>query len=100
MNRFILAAALAAATAVPAVAADNVRFVIDELNMSADTSSDLISVGPNGPVLGTTVSSRGDRRPGKPAYRRGRHRSTTPSARHASTRVRKRSSRTVKYWAP
>ncbi|MCU4652380.1 hypothetical protein N8I71_06030 [Roseibacterium sp. SDUM158016] len=60
MKRFIITAAIVAATAAPALAADNARFVIDQLNMSADSGSDLISVGPNGPVLGTTVSSRGD----------------------------------------
>lgn len=59
MKRFILTAALAAATATPAFATD-ASFVIDKLNMGADGGSDVIQVGPNGPVLGTSVSTRGD----------------------------------------
>ena len=60
MTRTIIIAALLAATAVPAAAADGVREAIAHFNMSADSSADRIPVGPNGPVLGTTVSTRSD----------------------------------------
>jgi hypothetical protein len=56
----LAAAALAASFAAPVLAADSTLFAIDHFNQSADASSDRISVGPNGPVLGTTVSSMGD----------------------------------------
>ena len=56
----LAAAALAASVAAPALAADSTQFAIDHLNQSADTAAERISVGPNGPVLGTTVSSMGD----------------------------------------
>jgi hypothetical protein len=58
MTRTIIIAALLAATAVPAAAADGVRDAIAHFNMSADSSADRIPVGPNGPILGTTVSTR------------------------------------------
>lgn len=53
-----LATAVAAALSAPAFAG-NADFVIDHVNMSAE-GSEVISVGPNGPVLGTTVSTMGD----------------------------------------
>jgi hypothetical protein len=56
----LAAAALATSFAAPVLAADSTLFAIDHFNQSADASSDRISVGPNGPVLGTTVSSMGD----------------------------------------
>jgi len=56
----LAAAALAASVAVPAFAADSTQFAIQHFNQSADTSSDRISVGPNGPALCTTVASMGD----------------------------------------
>jgi hypothetical protein len=56
----LAAAALAASVAAPALAADSTQFAIDHFNRSADTASDRIAVGPNGPVLGTTVSSMGN----------------------------------------
>ena len=56
----LVAAALAASVAAPALAADSTQFAIDHLNRSADTVEQRITVGPNGPVLGTTVSSMGD----------------------------------------
>ena len=56
----VAAAALAASVAAPAFAADSTQFAIQHFNQSADTSSDRISVGPNGPALGTTVASMGD----------------------------------------
>jgi hypothetical protein len=59
MKRFIITAALVAATAAPAFA-NNASLVIDKLNMGAAGGSDVIEVGPNGPVLGTSVSTRGD----------------------------------------
>ena len=59
MKRFIITAALVAATSAPAFATD-ASFVIDKLNMGAAGGSDVIEVGPNGPVLGTSVSTRGD----------------------------------------
>jgi hypothetical protein len=60
MTRTIIIAALLAAVAAPAVASDTTRAAIAHFNMSADTSADRIPVGPNGPVLGTTVSTRGN----------------------------------------
>jgi hypothetical protein len=60
MKRTLITAAIVAATAMPALAADNTRAAIDHFNMSADSLSDRIAVGPNGPVLGTTVSTRSD----------------------------------------
>jgi hypothetical protein len=60
LSMTLVAAALAAAVAAPAIAADTTDFAIQHFNQSADASSDRISVGPNGPVLGTTVSSMGD----------------------------------------
>ncbi|MBF9059496.1 hypothetical protein HKCCSP123_09920 [Rhodobacterales bacterium HKCCSP123] len=59
MKRFMITAALVAATAAPALATE-ASFVIEKLNMSADSGSDAIAVGPDGPVLGTSVSTRGD----------------------------------------
>jgi hypothetical protein len=56
----LAAAALAASVAGPAFAADSTQFAIQHFNQSADSASDRIAVGPNGPVLGTTVSSMGD----------------------------------------
>ena len=49
----------AASLATSALAVDSTQFAIDHFNQSADTSEERISVGPNGPVLGTTVSSIG-----------------------------------------
>jgi hypothetical protein len=60
LSMTLAAAALAASFAAPAIAADSTLFAIDHFNQSADSSDDRISVGPNGPVLGTTVSSMGD----------------------------------------
>ena len=56
----LAAAALAASVAAPALAADSTQFAIDHFNRSADTASERIVVGPNGPVVGTTVSSMGN----------------------------------------
>lgn len=61
LNLTLAAAALAATVAVPAFADSSAQRVIEHINMSADGYSDRIPVGPNGPVLGTTVSTRGDR---------------------------------------
>ncbi len=56
-----IAAALAALTlTTPALATDSTMFTINHLNQSAGASSDRIVVGPNGPTLGTSVSSMGD----------------------------------------
>ncbi|MDG4646875.1 hypothetical protein P6F26_00330 [Roseibacterium sp. SDUM158017] len=60
MKRTIITAAILAATAMPALAADATQQAINHFNLSADSRSDLIAAGPNGPVLGTTVSTRGD----------------------------------------
>ena len=60
LSMTLAAAALAASVAAPALAADSTQFAIQHFNQSADASTDLITVGPNGPVLGTTVSSMGD----------------------------------------
>lgn len=59
LSMSLAAAALAATVAAPALAADSTLFAIDHFNQSADNGAELISVGPNGPVLGTTVSSMG-----------------------------------------
>ena len=59
MIRTLAIAAAAAATLSAPVLAAVANTVISQHNMSADLSEQ-ISVGPNGPVLGTTVSTRGD----------------------------------------
>jgi hypothetical protein len=56
----LVAAALAASVAAPALASDSTLRAIELFNQSADASTDVISVGPNGPELGTTVSSMGN----------------------------------------
>jgi hypothetical protein len=56
----LAAAALAASVAAPVLAADSTDFAIQHFNQSAENASDRISVGPNGPNVGTTVASMGD----------------------------------------
>lgn len=60
MKRVLITAVLATATALPAVAADSTSRAIELLNRSADTQAERIAVGPNGPVMGTTASTRGN----------------------------------------
>lgn len=60
LSMTLAAAALVASFAAPALATDSTTFAIQHFNRSIDSVSDRISNGPNGPVLGTTVSSMGN----------------------------------------
>jgi hypothetical protein len=60
MKRTVIATAIIAAIAAPALAKDGAYIALDQFNASADSADELIVTGPDGLDMGTTVSTSGD----------------------------------------